>query len=275
MLPLIIVLPGLIYFVQHPEALQGPWTAVKTQSNGIFVRMVGELVPTGLKGLVLAALFGAIQSTINSVLNSTATVVTLDLYQRLFRPRASNDHLVNVGILVSTLVLAVAIALAGCIHWLGTGLFEYIQTLYSFLGPPFAAAFLLGVLWRRINAAGAMAAVLAGFASGLAVKAYLQFHAAMRVWCPPLPEPPNWLTPFANQAAFNWAVSMVVCIVVSLCTAPPRAEQVDRTLVVNWRTMNIRGDLGNRWYSSVLTWWGLLVVLGIALVVSFSSLVLN
>lgn len=274
-LPLIIVLPGLIYFAQYPEALQGPWGEVKSQSNGIFVRMVGELIPVGLKGLVLAALFGAIQSTVNSVLNSTSTVVTLDLYKRLFRPNAGNDHLVNVGILVSTLVLAVAIGLAGFIHWLGAGLFEYIQTLYSFLGPPFAAAFLLGVLWRRINAAGAMAAVVAGFASGFAVKFYLQFHDSLRTWLPWMPAPPTWLVPFANQAAVNWAVAMVVCVAVSLCTAPPRPEQVDRTLVFNWRAMNLRDDLGNRWYSSVVTWWALSVVVGVVLVISFSSLVLN
>lgn len=274
-LPFVIVVPGLIYFAQYPELLQGPWDAVKTRSNGIFVRMVGQLVPAGLRGLVLAALFGAIQSTVNSVLNSTATIVTLDFYKRLLRPKATNDHLVKAGVAVSSAVLAIAILLAGCIPWLGTGLFEYIQTLYAFFGPPFAAVFLLGVLWRRTNAAGAMAAVVAGFAAAIAVKLYLRFDGAIHAWLPLVPRHPAWLEPFANQAAVNWVLCVIVCTSVSLCTRPPKPEQVDSSLVFDWRGLSLASDLGTRWYTSVVTWWGLFALVVAVLVVLCSPVCLR
>ena len=69
---------------------------------------------------------------------------------------------------------------------LGGGLFEYIQTLYAFFAPPFAAIFLLGILWRRINAFGASLAVALGFALGIAIKVFIQF----------VPSHPAWIEPF-------------------------------------------------------------------------------
>ena len=132
-------------------------------------------------------MFGAIQSTVNSVLNSTATVFTLDIYKRLLRPAASDKHLVNVGVVSSVVVLAVAIVLGGFIGRLGGGLFVYIQSLYAFFAPPFAAVFLLGILWRRINSRGALAAVIFGFAFGIGVKLYLEAARRIRPGWNPTP----------------------------------------------------------------------------------------
>ena len=70
--------------------------------------MIQDLVPVGLRGLFLAALFGAIQSTVSAVLNSTATVFTMDNYKRMLRPRSTEKHLVRVGVITSTAVLLVS-----------------------------------------------------------------------------------------------------------------------------------------------------------------------
>ena len=130
--------------------------------------MLQSLVPVGLRGLLLAALFGAVQSTVNSVLNSTSTIFTLDIYKRLLNPGASDRHLVRVGVVSSTVVLIIAIVLGGLVGRVGGSLFEYIQSLYAFFAPPFAATFLLGILWRRINGTGAITAVVFGFLLGIA-----------------------------------------------------------------------------------------------------------
>jgi len=182
-LPLITVLPGMILFALDPEILLGPWEQVKPEADKGYVQMIQSLVPAGLRGLFLAALFGAIQSTVNSVLNSTSTIVTLDIYKRMFRPQASDRHLVQAGVISSVIILAVAIVLGGFVGKLGGSLFEYIQSLYAFFAPPFAAVFVLGILWRRINGAGALATVVSGFVLGIAIKLYLNFAA----------EPPPWL----------------------------------------------------------------------------------
>jgi SSS family solute:Na+ symporter len=223
--------------------------------------MVQTLVPAGLRGLLLAALFGAIQSTVNSVLNSTATVFTLDVYQRWLRPTATDRHLVWVGVVSSTVVLVIAIVLGGFIDRLGGSLFEYIQSLYAFFAPPFAAVFLLGILWPRINGAGAMAAVVVGFLCGIGLKMGL----------PLVPQHPSWLAPYANQAALNWLLSVAVCVGVSLLTAPPRPDQVADDVTLNWRRLSMFADLGGPWYRNVVTWWALFVAATVAVLLHFSG----
>jgi len=122
----------------------------------------------------------------------------------------------------------------------------------------------LGILWRRINGPGALTAVISGFALGIAIKLYLNFGA----------EPPAWLSPYANQASINWFFCLAVCIGVSLLTSPPKPEQVTDQLTFNWRKMNIFSGLGDRWYTNVVTWWGLFIVTILALFVLFSGFVL-
>ena len=272
-LPAIVVIPGLIVFALHPEILLQSWDGVRPEADQGYVQMLEKLVPAGLRGLFLAALFGAIQSTVNSVLNSTATVFTLDIYKRLFRPNADDKHLVNVGILSSVVVLVIAIVLGGFIGMLGKSLFVYIQTLYAFFAPPFAAVFLLGILWKRINSAGAMTAVIGGFLFYVAMKAYVQFDQSIQALVPAVPDHPAWLAPYANQGIITWAFCTVVCIVVSLLTAPPPPERVTDQVTVNWAKLNIFDNLGRHWYTSVVTWWGLFVVAVASLLLVFSGLV--
>ena len=241
------------------------WALAQAALNAMLAAItatVPDQVPVGLRGLVLAALFGAIQSTINSVLNSTATVVTLDIYRRLFRPGASDRHLVNVGMITSVAVLLIAMVLAGFISRLGSSLFVYIQTLYAFFAPPFSAVFLLGILWRRINAPGATIAVFFGFALGIAMKLYVQY----------VPAHPGWIEPFGNQAAINWTACVLICVAASLLTGRPPADKVTDQLIFNWRRLNILEGLGSRWYTSVVTWWGLFVLVVLVLIILCSPL---
>ncbi|MEW4564444.1 sodium/solute symporter [Bremerella sp. JC770] len=261
--PLISVLPGMVLFALHPEIMLRPWDEVKPAADQGYVSLIQSLVPIGLRGLLLAALFGAIQSTINSVLNSTSTILTLDIYRRLLVPSASDRHLVRVGVITSTVVLIIAIVLGGFVGELGGSLFEYAQSLYAFFAPPFAALFLLGIGWRRINSAGALATIVTGFALGIGLKLYLSVS----------PEAPAWLFPFWNQAALNWIVCIVVCIAVSLATPPPRAEQVTEQLTFHWSKLALSEGLGTHWYGSVVTWWGLFVVAMLILFVTFSGIV--
>ncbi len=275
LLPAIVVIPGLIVFAMHPEILMiEPWADVKPAADQAYIGLIQTLVPAGLRGLFLAALFGAIQSTVNSVLNSTATIFTLDIYKRWIHRTAGDRHLVRVGVLTSVVVLLLAIVLGRYVGKVGGNLFVYIQTLYAFFAPPFSAIFLLGILWKRINATGATVTVFCGFAWGIAMKVYCQFDAAIGAVLPAAAPHPVWLEPFANQAAINWLFCVLLCIGVSLATAPPRPEQVSDQLTFNWRKMNIFGNLGEHWYTSVVTWWALFVLLIAGLLVVFSGLVI-
>jgi len=265
LLPLIIVVPGLILFARYPNVLKLPWDQVRPEADKGYVQMLQTLVPVGLRGLFLAALFGAIQSTVNSVLNSSSTIITLDFYKRLFRPDAGEKQIVWVGVLTSAVVLVVAMLLGWHIQHLRGSLFIYIQTLYAFFAPPFSAIFLLGMVWRRINATGATVAAFSGFALGIAMKLYVHY----------VPDHPTWLAPYANQAIINWLFCVAVCTAVSLATPPPKPEQLTDALAFRWRSANILVGLGTRWYNSIVTWW-LIFVLTIAILVTlFSGFVLR
>lgn len=250
LLPFIVVVPGLIMFAMKPEIMMMDWSKIRPAADTSYVVMLQMLVPIGLRGLFLAALFGAIQSTVSSVLNATATIFTIDFYKRLFKNDASDKSMVRVGVISSTAFLIVSIILAGFIAKLQGSLFVYIQTLTNFFAPPFSAVFLLGSLWRRINGKGATAAIFSGFALGIFIKIYIESFAH-----------PAWIEPYANQGVIMWAFSMIVCTVVSLLTEPPRPDQVTDDLTFNWKKMNIGDGLGDKWYKNVTFWWVISMVL--------------
>ncbi len=262
LMPFLVVVPGMVLFAMKPELMMLPWDEIRPEADKGYVRLLHALVPVGLRGLLLAALFGSVQSTVNSVLNSTSTIVTLDLYKRLIRKDASDKHYVVFGIWATVFFLAVSIGLGCVINRISSGLFVYIQSLYAFFAPPFAAVFLLGILSKRINGMGASIAVVAGFVFGIAMKLYVEYvpgHLAV-------------FEPFGNQSIFNWLFCAVLCVVASLMTAPPRPEQVGDDMTLNWRRLNIFSDLGDRWYTSVILWWGLFAAIVAALLLVFSGL---
>lgn len=263
-LPLVIVVPGLILFAMHPDAMFLPWKEIRPAADKGYVTMLQTLIPIGLRGLFLAALFGAVQSSLNAVINSTATIFTIDIYKRLLRPAAPERHYVRVGIMASVVVTLLGILLAPAIAKMGKGLFVYIHTLFAFFAPPFASIFLLGILFRRINTPGATVTVFAGFGFAILVKLFVQY----------VPGHPLWIEPFAMQAFIVWCFCTLTCVTVSLLTAPPLPEKITDQLTFNWRTLNITQQLGGSWYRNVVFWWLLFVLIVLGLGVLFSGLFL-
>ena len=262
-LPVITIVPGMVLFAMKPEILLlEPWGDVKPAADKGYVQLIHELVPAGLRGLFLAALFGAIQSTVNSVLNSTATIITFDLYRRHLRPKSTDKQLVYVGVVASVLVLAIAIVIGRYIGDLGGGLFEYVISLYVLFAPPFAAVFLLGILWKRVTAPAALATIIVGMAAGLGLKLFLAGDY----------EYPAWLDSFPNQASLTYLLSVATCVIVTYATRPPEPEQVTDQLCMNWKRMNIFSNLGDRWYKSVVTWWLAYSIVIVLLMLYFSGL---
>lgn len=262
LMPTITVLPGLILFAINPEILLLPWSRVRPEADKGYIAMLQMVIPEGARGLFLAALFGAIQSTVSSVINSTATIVTMDFYKRLFRPNAPEKHYARFGAVASVVVMAIAIVLARYVEKLGDGLFVYIQTMYAFFAPPFSAVFLLGILFRRINAKGCIAAVVAGFSMGIALKVYVNW--APGHW--------RWLEPYTMQATVNWAFCVLVCTAVSLMTPAPPPEKVTDVLTLNFRRLNIGAELGGPWYRSVVFYWFVFVGCILSLLLLLSGL---
>lgn len=264
LLPLITVVPGLILFALHPEYLLGDWLVAQHQADKGYIVLVKELLPIGMRGLLLAVLFSAVQATITSVVNATATILTIDIYVPLFRPNASDRQLVTVGVLASVCTVVAGIAIAIWLSVSGGGVFQYIQALNAFFAPPFAAIFVLGLLTRRANARGAMTAIIGGFALGVALKVAGGLLAL-----------PRWFYPFANQAAIMWTASILLCILGSWLGGQPTDQaNAPAPAVTLWDSaVLLRQGLGDTWSRSVILWSAGFVIAILAAMMLFSDMV--
>ena len=149
LMPLIVVLPGIAAVLLAPNL---------TTPDQAYPEMM-KLVPNGLRGLVFAALIAAILSSIGSMVNSIATISTMDIY-RHFRPQAEQGKLVVAGRIIGFLALCLGMACAKPLLGNFDQAFQYIQEFTGFFTPGIVVIFLLGMFWRKTTASGALAAAI-------------------------------------------------------------------------------------------------------------------
>jgi SSS family solute:Na+ symporter len=265
LLGFIIITPGLIAFAMHPEILLQDWSQTQVAADRSYVELIHAVLPIGLRGLVFAALFGAVQSTINSVLNSTATIFAFDIYRARLRPNSPDRDLVRAGVWASVITLGLAMVLAIMVSTLKMSVFYYMQSLNGFFASPFAAAFLLGVLWKRMNSTGAVAAIAVGFVGAILLKVASSY----------VPDFPRWAATILNQAGLVLVISLAAGIVGSLLSHPPRADQIGDTLTYRWSNPYLRTGYGRGPVGSALTWWVVYLLMTLAVFAFFSPLVFN
>lgn len=270
LVPAVVVFPGLIFFAMKPDFLSSnDWGYISDEANNTYIVMVRDLVPVLLVGVLMAAFFSAIQSTVCSALNSTSTIFTLDFYQKYLAPDASEKQIVAVGRITGVVILVLSIGFAILLGSSKANLFVFIQAGYAFIGPAFSAVFLLGVLWKRVNGNDAFITVLAAFAMAGFLK-YLEFGLLAESTTPFA----QFIKPFGNQALTTWAFAMLVCTVLGFLTPPAKPEQVGEGLIFSLsdRT-SLSAGLGTRWYNSVLLWWAIAFGGMIVIVLVFSVFV--
>ncbi len=225
---LIFLIPGMIGWALHQKGLINlPMKAMAGAApviNGdlVFPTLVRELLPTGIRGLIVACLLAALMSSLASLFNSSASLFTVDVYEKL-RPGRSAKHLLNVGRVATTVVVGLGIIWIPVMQKIASGgLYQYLQSVQGYLAPPITAVFLLGLFWKRVNSAGATWALGGGFVLGM-IKLTLQtFYGAAegKLHSPAL---------LAAIGDFNFlyatgvlmAASIVIMIVASLMTPPP------------------------------------------------------
>src|SRR6201981_3988221 len=154
-----LVLPGIIAYALYPAEVAKPDFAYPT--------LVLNLLPVGLVGLVMAALLAAVMGAMSSVFNSASTLVTLDFYKKL-RPQVSERELVNFGRIATGIMVVLGLLWVPFIHYISSQLYIYLQSVQAYISPPIAACFVLGILWPRLNGAGAITSLLSGFGLGAA-----------------------------------------------------------------------------------------------------------
>ena len=148
---LIFLLPGIIGWELHqkgilhiPMKAQGT-TAMDIDGDQVFATMVIQLLPAGLRGLVVGGLLAALMSSLSSLFNSCATLFTVDIYEKIC-PKRSEKHLVRVGRVATTIIVALGLLWIPVMYRIaGGGIYQYLQSVQGYLAPPITAVFLLGL----------------------------------------------------------------------------------------------------------------------------------
>ncbi|XP_062037951.1 sodium/glucose cotransporter 1 [Lepus europaeus] len=136
-------------------------------TNIAFPTLVVELMPNGLRGLMLSVMMASLMSSLTSIFNSASTLFTMDIYTKI-RKKASERELMIAGRLFMLVLIGISIAWVPIVQSAQSGqLFDYIQSITSYLGPPIAAVFLLAIFWKRVNEPGAFWGLVLGFLIGI------------------------------------------------------------------------------------------------------------
>lgn len=222
---MIFLIPGVIGAALNAKGLlfipSGPNGVL--DGDQVFPTMVTGLLPAGLRGLVVAGMMAALMSSLSSIFNSTATLFTVDVYDKL-RPGASEARLVTVGRLATLVVVVLGLAWIPVMPLISKGgLYQYLQSVQGYLAPPITAVFLLGLFNSRINNRGAVWGLALGFVVGMTKLVIQALFGEGKIESPAL---------LAAIGDFNFLyfsgvlfLISVVTILVASHTAPPPDRQ--------------------------------------------------
>lgn len=187
-----------------------------------FPVLMSNLLPAGLRGLVSAGLLAALMSSLASVFNSVSTLFTVDVYKKL-KPKTPEKKLVQTGQLATVVVVIIGIFWIPIMANISGVLYEYLQSVQTYIAPPIAAVFITGIMHKRINAQGAYVTLISGFIIGFG-RIFLEIISDSL-------NPGSFLHTFGtmNYLAFgSWFFLLCVLLitVVSLATEEPKPEKV-------------------------------------------------
>ncbi len=226
----LFLIPGMIAFALHQKYLgDGGFLPILAEggvnADAAFPTLVAKLLPAGVKGLVVCGILAALMSSLASLFNSSSMLFTIDFYKR-FRPKTSEKKLVVIGQVATVVIVVLGILWIPIMRSVGDVLYTYLQDVQSVLAPGIAAAFLLGVTWKRASAKGGMWGLIAGMAIGLTRLGAKVFYSNTDIAgggvFKYLFYDMNWLF----FCGWMFLLCILVVIAVSLATKAPAPEKI-------------------------------------------------
>ena len=231
---LIFLIPGMIGWALHQKGLihipdkilNGVLQIGQMDGDKVFPTLVKELLPSGLRGLIVACLLAALMSSLASLFNSSASLFTVDVYEKI-KPGKPEKHYVFVGRIATTVVVGFGMLWIPVMNKIaGGGLYQYLQSVQGYLAPPITAVFLLGLFWKRMNAAGAVWGLAGGFILGMIKLTVQTFYGTGEGKT----ADPQMLAAigdfsFLYSSGILFAASIIIIIIATQMTAPPTDEQ--------------------------------------------------
>ena len=244
LIPFIVVLPGVCayYISLHPEVVAGLKGSINVADDA-YPWLVRNFTPVGVKGLTFAALAAAIISSLASMLNSTSTLFTMDIYKKYINKEAGDKKLVNVGRITSLCALIIAaVAVKPLLGGLDQA-FQYIQEYSGFIYPGIITVFGLGLLWKRASGKAAVWTAIATIPLGVLFKVFLGD------------------VPFQFRAGYIFMILLTMFVIISLidnkkseiCELP--AEE-DRKAMLKWARILGGIGLGFIVLAAIVVIWG-------------------
>ncbi|CAH1232495.1 SLC5A1 [Branchiostoma lanceolatum] len=247
----LMILPGMISRALYPnevgcvdpdECLRYCQNAAGC-SNVAYPKLVVRIMPTGLRGLMLAVMLAALMSSLTSIFNSSSTIFTMDIWRK-FRTQSTERELMIVGRLFVVLLIVVSIVWIPIVQAAQGGqLFNYIQAVTGYLSPPICACFILGIFWKRMTEPGAFWGLMSGLVVGL-IRLVMDFaYGSPGCGEPEFRPAVLWRVHFLYFAMILFAVSAIVMVVVSLCTPPIDDKHLVRLTWATRHNFEERHDL--------------------------------
>lgn len=209
-IPLIVVVPGIAAYVMvnDPEIMAslgsvGQMNMPSAEQADKAYPWLLQFLPTGLKGVAFAALAAAIVSSLASMLNSTSTIFTMDIYKEYFNKNANDKQTVNVGRLTAAVALVIAVLIAPLLDGLDQA-FQYIQEYTGLVSPGILAVFLLGLFWKKTTNNAAIWGAVLSIPVALILKFLPQYVEAF-----------EWLAPWMHQMGLATLLSMLIIMILS------------------------------------------------------------
>lgn len=212
----IFLIPGIIAFALRKKGMLS-----YERSDEVFPALVQYLLPAGLKGLVAGGLMAALMSSLASVFNSASTLFTVDIFKKL-NPGTPEYKLVRTGRIATGVIVVLGMLWIPIMQEIGGGvLYQYLQNIQAYIAPPITAVFLLGILWKRINAQGAIATLFFGLVAGT-------LRIVLELMSDRLTGPLKTYATvnFSHMAIYMFVACSLVCIIVSLLTPRPSMIQL-------------------------------------------------
>ncbi len=214
----IFLIPGMIAYALNAKGIIN-----LPSSDSAFSVMVKELLPVGFKGLVVGGILAALMSSLASLYNSSATLFTVDFYQK-FKPKANEKELVRVGRIATVVVVVLGVLWIPVMKGLGKVLYAYLQDVQSVIAPGIAAVFLLGVLSKKTTPKAGLYGLIIGFTLGMVRLGFKVFSGSIgqdgiiyKVFIAP-----NWLH---YEIALFFLV-IVIVILTSFVTPKPDMKAI-------------------------------------------------
>jgi SSS family solute:Na+ symporter len=204
-----------------------------------FAALLMNKMPAGLRGLVAAGLMAALMSSLASVFNSCSTLFTVDVYKKL-KPQTPEKELLRIGRLATAIVVVLGIAWIPIMQNISGVLYEYLQSVQSYIAPPITAVFLLGIFYKRINNKGALITLIVGM-----LVAFIRIGLELAI---DNLEPGTALhtigsANFLSFAAWFFLFCVILCLVVSWLTPAPSEAQIQG---LTFGTLSEEQKLANR-----------------------------